>query len=625
VPDVDTAGAMLSAIAHRGPDGSGVLRCGNVVLGAARLAILDVHDRAAQPFAASGGSGRLVYNGELYNHIELRRELAGRGAFRTTSDTEVVAAAIHAWGVPAAVRRFDGMFAFAYVDGDTGDLWLARDRLGIKPLYVTHTGGTLVFASEIKALLAHPGVRAEPDPYSLLTGLLMDSLEEPWTPFAGIRALPRGELWRVHPDGSIDTDEYWSVLDAFDPARLADVRPTLTAAGRRFGPALSAAVRTHLQSDRPVAVFCSGGLDSSMIAAYAQPHRPELRGFAADVQGAKPELARARLVGRHLDLPIDAVRISHVDYLRAWPQAVWYEDVPLCVASDPAFLLLAWACRDRGYPVVLTGEGADELLCGYPWQAQAGPAWRWPALARWLWRRTDVGRWLGDAIPPDPYSRTARTFGNFDWPDPTAAMREACALHGGQKAVRHREILAAVAGTGPPAAQGRLAACLNSMYGHLLALLRRNDRMGMAASVEVRVPYLDNGVVDVALHLPMAVKWRRGRSKRVLRHLASAYLPRSAITAPKWGFSTSREPFRAALPLIERGCVPDLLRWSRRDTGRLLDELGGEAKPMVLFLVASIELWARIFLRGEAPDELGERLVAYPGLARPHASAVRPG
>lgn len=612
--DLDIVRRMAESIAHRGPDSLRAECDGNVGLGVARLSIVDPLGRADQPLVQTGKDGAiLAYNGELYNWRALRRELAGQFDFQTTSDTEVVLAALRVWGVADSVRRFDGMFAFAYYDRRSASLWLARDRLGIKPLYLAARGSVLAFGSEIKSLLRHPMVSAAPNPLALVTGLMLDNLEEPWTPFAGIEAFPRGQIWRIDTTGSVQRQEYWDVLTALDLDRLSDNRVSLRAATGQLDGILQAAVTTHLQGDAPATLLCSGGLDSSLAAAYALRTEPELVGFTADVESAKPELARSLQAAAHLDLPIRSVVIRHEDYLRAWPEAVWHEDMPLCVASDPAFLLLNRSCHEQGFRVALSGEGADELFCGYPWQQQAGPAWRRQAMLRRLGLTGWLG-WFGRAMgfwaPMDPTELRARTFGNFEVPDPTAAMRASSVLHGGQKAARHREITDRLAGLASPAERGLVAACVNSMYGHLGALLHRNDRLGMASSVEVRVPYLANDMIDFALHLPMDLRFRRGTGKRVLRSVADRYLPASVVTAPKWGFATSRRPFVAALPLIRSGATPDLLGWSAKVTDRLLDELAMDPKPVMLFLLGSVELWARVFLLGESPDELGERLAA---------------
>lgn len=624
-PDPAVVRRMISTVGHRGPDAERAECADNVVLGATRLSILDIQDRAAQPLVLPGADGAvLVYNGELYNWRALRRELSGQFDFNTTSDTEVVLAALRTWGVAKAVRRFDGMFAFAYYDRRSATLWLARDRLGIKPLYVWARGGTLVFGSEIKALLAHPAVSVAPNPLALVSGLMLDNLEEPWTPFAGIDAFPRGQIWQVDASGSVDREEYWNVLDALDTERLNADETSMGAAAGHLDDILRATVTTHLDSDVPVTLLVSGGLDSSLTAAYASEANPGLVCFTADVESAKPELARAVGVAAHLGLTIQPVTIRHEDYLRAWPEAVWHQDVPLCVASDPAFLLLNRACQEHGFKVALSGEGADELFCGYPWQQQAGPAWRRRA---WQHRLGLAGplRVLGKALarwaPMDTAALRQFTFGNFEIPDPTAVMRESSALHGGQKAIRHRDIEARLAGLASPADRGLVAACVNSMYGHLGALLQRNDRLGMASSVEVRVPYLANEVIDFALNLPMYLRFRRGTGKRVLRSVASRYLPGPVVSAPKWGFATSRRPFAAAIPLIRSGMTPELLGWSSRTTDSLLTELAEDPKPVVLFLLGSVELWARMFLRGESSDELGERLAVKAPRIREAASA----
>ena len=368
---------MLSAIVHRGPDDTGKWHGSRVALGQQRLTILDLSTRANQPMLTPDGRSVLVYNGEVYNFRELRRELEREGIqFRTSGDTEVVLQALHHWGPERSIPRFDGMFAFAYLDLREQALWLARDRLGIKPLVVCQIGSEFVFASEVKALLAHPRVQRRLDRRTMTEFLLGRPHRSNHTMFDGIGGLEPGSWWKF-TDTGIKRKQYFHILDNVNVKRLAAAnKENPTNFVDTFRHTLQTSVRLHLASDVPLGAICSGGVDSSLITAYAKDLQPKIQAYVADVQGGDSEAPQAERVARHLGIAVHRVPIDRQRYLQLWPHVVWHLDSPTPRFSDPALLAVTQACRADGIKVLLTGEGSDELFGGYEWQRATFELWR---------------------------------------------------------------------------------------------------------------------------------------------------------------------------------------------------------------------------------------------------------
>src|SRR4051794_29477429 len=356
---------MTDRLGHRGPDAAGVLEIvapdSAVVLGHRRLSIIDLSTAADQPFSKGGLT--LAYNGEIYNHEDLRRELQGRGVrFVTRSDTEVVLEAWRAWG-PASLRRLRGMFAFAVHDERTGELTLARDPFGIKPLYTMHRGDGVVFASELKAIVAALGSELTIDPAGMVASTLFYWLPPTYDPLLEVRKLPAGSWTEYRADGSTVSGTYWH---AAEEAARAAAGPQVD-----LGACITSSVEAHLVSDVPVASFLSGGLDSSILTALAHRSDPSIEAYTIAFRDedqrleAMPDDAYyARKLARRLDIRLHEIEINP-DVVDLLPRMVDILDEPV---GDPAAintLLMCEAAREAGVKVLLSGMGADELFGGY--------------------------------------------------------------------------------------------------------------------------------------------------------------------------------------------------------------------------------------------------------------------
>jgi asparagine synthase (glutamine-hydrolysing) len=606
--------SMLDTIVHRGPDDRGSWSDGPVALGHVRLTILDLSSRAHQPFITEDGQGVLAYNGEVYNYPQLRRELEREGVrFRSTGDTEVVLSALHAWGPEIAVPRFDGMFAFAYFDRRECALWLARDRLGIKPLYAAARGRQVRFASEIKALLAHPDVAKRPDVPLLETNLTKRCMAGRRTCFEGIEAVPAGAHWKITERGREET-VYFDVTPDLDVERLdaAASRP-FDEMVAEFEEVVSETVEMHLASDAPLAVACSGGVDSSYVSVLARQRRPGIRAYVADVIGDGSEAEWARRVGEHLAMPVTAVCAEAGPLIRLFPEATWFLDQPSFHPSDMPLLLLTRGMRRDGIKAVLTGEGADELFGGY---GRYRSSWR-----RWRrWRRRRPLRWLIEDTPVRSASRV-RLFSDLQtaaegvegWPQPDEEIAKQRELYRWALFEKIRKIV-------PIEERALLAHCLLDIFdGGLPVLLHRMDRMGMAASIEMRVPFLENRTIDLGMYLPFRAKLYGRQGKWILKTAAAKHLPADVVYTQKRAFPVPSVFFGGTEELLWNGAVPDLLEWDRATTSRTISAL--QTAVNARFHLVALEVWARLFLRAESPDDIGELLAGHAALAASKSAA----
>ena len=591
---------MLECIAHRGPDGVGqVIRDGRVGLGHRRLAIIDLSDEASQPMRSASGC-EIVLNGEIYNYLELRAELASGGAtFRTSSDTEVLLAAYDRWGVDC-LRRLNGMFAFAIYDPSQRTLFLARDRFGEKPLYYHRTAdGTFLFASEIKALLANPGVTARVEGRSVYRFLRHKLTElEPATFFEGIVALPPAHYLEVGvDDGPQVLRRYWRLDGSHqDPRPQAE----LVAAYRDL---LGDSIAIRLRADVPVGSSLSGGIDSSAVVGY----------LAKGLHVERQHTFSARFPGWRLDegrYIADVTALSGAQSHEVVPvpdpsdleKVIWHQDQPFGSLSIYAQWSVMRLAREQSITVLLDGQGADESLAGYHFY--------FAALFRYLLR---TGRWLDLAREMRGYSAThgklrLGSLAFYAMPKGAAGLLRSLREGPGISAPFARA-QAAVAGAHLPSAGFRtdlddmLASTLTETM--LPGLLRYADRNSMAFGREVRLPYLDHRLVELAFSLPWDMKLQRGQTKRVLRDAMRDYLPDSVRDRrDKIGFSP---PQAAWLRGPLREWAEDLLasrrfaerEWNDASAVHAMWEAFQDGKDQLdgdLWRFLSVEAWARSFL-----------------------------
>jgi len=533
---------MTSTLTHRGPDGEGYLVDGPAALGHRRLSIIDLAG-GAQPMANEDGSIWVTYNGEIYNEPALRRSLQERGhRFRSQSDTECLVHLYEEHGVEFA-RHLNGMFALALWDQKRRRLVLARDRMGQKPLiYAPTARGGLVFGSEAKAVLEHPDVDRRLDPEGLARYLFYEYIPAPYSIWAGLRKLPPAHVL-VWEGGSIELRRYWEPL-----APRADYRPFSEAADQ-FWSEFRDSVARHRRSDVPLGVFLSGGVDSSCVAAALAELEPAQGIHTFSIGFDDPsfdESAHARLVARHLGTTHHERTFSVEAVHELLPEVANWLDEPFGDASVLPTHLLSRFARDE-VTVTLGGDGADELLAGYPtflaeraarlFRQLPGPA---RALAGVAVGKLPVNlgnisfdfrlkQFLRGASEVAPLAHQ-RWLGSFSGAEIRALLVAADVLDVEAEHVRRAEGLAAQADP--------LTRSLALYQDTYLPddILAKVDRASMACGLEVRAPFLDAGLVETMQSLPAHYKYGRNQTKRILKAAAAGRLPAAILDRPKKGF-----------------------------------------------------------------------------------------
>jgi asparagine synthase (glutamine-hydrolysing) len=588
--DLAAFARMQASLASRGPDGEGtrVLRQGRVALGHRRLSILDLSSAGAQPMTNEDGTLWLTYNGEIYNFPDLRKELEAEGhVFRSACDAEVVLHAYEEWG-DDCVAHLRGIFAFGLWDEKRERLLLARDRLGVKPLYYWAHAGGLVFASQPRAILLHPRFRREVDRDAFQHYLVYRYVPDDLAIWQGMKKLPAAHRL-VLERGALRRERYWALHYAprvFDPEEAA----------RLVRERFEEAVRMQLASDVPVGVFLSGGIDSSATAAVAtRAAGASLPSFTIGFEEADAdERAFARRTSAVVGTRPHEEVLGADAALRMLPDFAALHDEPFFDHSSLPTLAVSRLARRSGVPVILSGDGADELFAGYAWYAHgpaAAPAWRRLLEPRGA-RRDALLRAhlaglspLGGVLPPGLVPGAPRF-------DPLRVLR------------RFDDESA------PEVARRQLLDVHTFLVDDVLLKV---DHASMACGVEVRVPFLDHELVEAAFSIASEVQFAAGERKALLKRAASAWLPADILSERKKGFSAPVGTWLAqglharAASLIEDGVLTAHGVLDARGASALL----ATRSPSAVWLLFAAELWARHWLEPAGPP-LRELLEAAP-------------
>jgi asparagine synthase (glutamine-hydrolysing) len=553
--DRDYLELMTGTMVHRGPDGAGVWVSPDrrVGLGHRRLSIIDLSTSASQPMSNEDGSLHVVFNGEIYNHAEIRKELLHLGGheWRTDhSDTEVILHAFEQWGIDC-LQRFRGMFAIALWDARQRELWLIRDRIGIKPLYYSVHHGRVTFASEIKALLEDDQQKRALDEEALYHYLSFLTTPSPQTLFEGIRKLPGGTWLRIREDGSIRESRYWDVLDYTEPLHNTSEERI----AEQVVDTLRTAVQLRKVSDVPVGVFLSGGIDSSVNTALfsegeGSPVKCFSIGYDGEYQSYQNELHYARRMAAQVEAEYHERKLTQADLLEFLPRMVHLQDEPI---ADPVCVPVYYVsklARDNGVTVCQVGEGSDELFCGYPsWKIQlhlqnlgglplpralkgiglfglrcAGRQEK----VEYEWLRRNYERlpvfWGGAEAFTETHKRTLLS---------TRLLRRLGGLSSWEAVKPIRERFEDKAWE-KSSLQWMTYLDLNLRLPELL--LMRVDKMSMGVSLEARVPFLDHKFVELAMSIPESVKTKNGELKYILKKAVRGLIPDELIDRKKQGF-----------------------------------------------------------------------------------------
>ncbi len=610
--------AMLERIAHRGPDAAAIREVSgsgfSALLGHRRLSIIDLSDAANQPFVKDGFS--LIFNGEIYNYKELQAELRGLGSsFRTRSDTEVILEAWRRWG-PASLTRLRGMFAFALLEEASGKLILARDHFGIKPLHYALRNGGLVFGSELKGILPALG-RPELDARGLLACLIFGWAPDAFCVWKDVQKLPAGHWATFGPNGQFAIEPFYDLRAEAEAAR------SRTVTDADLAHTMADSVRAHMVADVPVSTFLSGGLDSSLITVLAKRMAGSLDSYTIafrpedmKLEAMPDDLKYARMIAKKFDIRLHEIEIAP-DIAAMLPQLVDVLDEPIGDAAAINTVLICRMAREAGVKVLLSGMGADEMFGGYRKHQAALLAARYRRLPRFL-RNGLIEPGVG-ALPVTLFGRGVRAmrfakrFLSFSNLPEEEAFRRSYSFIGGAEApsILRSDLL--------PVAQdifdthARIYAeapgedivnrmCYTDVRLFMQALnLTYTDRASMAASTEVRVPFIDKEVMSAAFAVPGERKIVGNERKAALKQAALEVLPREIVYRPKALFSA---PLRAWIRRDLKEQVDELVAggrlvrsgWINRDWVRRLidDDRAGHADgSRELWQLLTIETWLR--------------------------------
>lgn len=584
----DSVRRMCDLISHRGPDDWGQWTSGPIGLGHRRLSIIDLSSRGRNPMPNEDESVWLVFNGEIYNYQALRAGLLERGhAFRSETDSEVLIHRYEETGVDS-VLDLNGMFAFALWDRKRRRLLLARDRFGVKPLYYALIGKTLAFASEVKAFLALPDFSASPDPLALAEHFTFQNTFGERTLFKGVRLLPAGH-YLVCEDGEISTTRYWDLC--FEPDNSLSLDEWALVLREKF----ETAVIRQMVSDVPLGTYLSGGMDTGAISAVAARRIPNMHTFTCgfDLPEDASELEQyfdERQESRKLALALGTIHhelaLGQEAMAPALPRVVWHLDEPRVGISYQVYYTAAMIRRH--VTVVLSGVGGDELFAGYPWRYEPvlgleGAAFEAEYYRHWI-------RFLTDEEKREMFSpETNKALGDFSTFD---SFRAALGDGGGEDPL-HR-------------------ALYFDFKTFLNGLLLVDDKLAMAHSIEGRVPFLENELVDTVARIPSEFKLDKGQSKIVLKKAMRGLLPDETLARRKQGFTP---PDQSWYRHDRAGHVRDLILSPRAVSRgyfrpayieRILDDHLNNRRNnrFLIWSLMSFEWWNRLFVDREALPEL---------------------
>ena len=599
---------MGDALQHRGPDDFSVFLAGNVGLSHNRLSILDLSSAGNQPYRNERYV--LSYNGEIYNYKELGARLEGQGvALASTSDTAVLFEYLIHFGVERTLRDLRGMFAFGFYDLEEHVLCLCRDRLGIKPLVYCYEGGELYWASEVKALAAAKEIRPDPiQTFLAATGVENNSMRS--TVFGGVHQVVPGTYLVCQPGKAPVSNEYFHLANEVDESYYRELdRMSNSDLLGELATRFDRSVKSMLMSDVPVGVFVSGGVDSSLVAAHAAEVDSRVALFTANVVGKYSEFEDAQRLSRELDKPLEEVRFTPRTMLQDWAEATYHYEAPIIEFLNAMPLhRVAQRARSVGVKPVLTGEGSDEFFWGYPSFFKSSRRFRQEAGGRWLAslpgffsRLARLAKWAPPASPASSMLQFLEVAGRgFD----RQLLRERC-----NEAYSFLD----------PTEMRRSFLSIQATSEVLVALLHRNDSMGMMASIESRFPFLDEGILRFALNLPTRKKrlfslesydFRHPfvMDKALVRKLARKRLSARLANKRKRGFPVLGHQFvRVAPGYFAGGYVADQLGLSRAAEDYMLRV----QPPAHVSKLVSIDIFGRIFGHGEAVDSVTRRVLKY--------------
>jgi asparagine synthase (glutamine-hydrolysing) len=605
---------------HRGPDYFGQAHGNNYRFYHNRLSILDTSSYSNQPIQDQRHI--LLYNGEIYNYIYLYKNYIQKDNTENTSveipsDSWVLFELLKKKNIDI-VTKLNGMFAFSFFDKDKNELILCRDRMGIKPLYYSFYNNIFCFASELKTVLCmmqkihgyQP--KAEIDQRGIDDLLALGHTEFQQLPFRHISELKPGHILRYTTNSNeLSIEAYNELHENINAIYINKLKNSSEIdLIDRLDKLLQHSVKQHLVSDVPVATLCSGGVDSSLITALAVKYNPDISIYHAGVKGGGGEEAYAEQVARHLNIHINYIEMDAEQYFYLLPDVIYHGDFPVYHPSDVSLFAIADKARQEGIKVLLCGEGADELFGGYGWhkfflrcQQRYGFSRKAMCFLDYVLKKLNIYKYA-DILTNQEFINYTPSYLNY-FTDNFSLSAKRNALIRNSASWTYFDLLLKNY-TQADIDHPELAAYIShNLYGHLDSLLRRNDRMCMMASIEARVPFIENDLVSFALNLPTEFKIKKQETKYLLKKVAERYIPYDNVYRKKSGFPVPWEAYLQKIPVrfFENGFLCQYLNISYSALKNWLAE-----DKILLGLSLSIEIWGRIFVFGESTKDVKENM-----------------
>jgi asparagine synthase (glutamine-hydrolysing) len=592
---------MSGTMQHRGPDNMSFYSNGLISLGHNRLSLIDLDKRSNQPF--ENDRFVLVYNGEIYNFPQLKKQLEDEAqVFVTTSDTEVLFVALQHWGIEKTLPLLDGMFAFGWLNKSSQQLMIARDKLGIKPVFYCSEPRGFAFASELKAILAAVENKQLSQVRTMLLPLRSIENSPHFTPFEHIFQLKPGHWLSIGPQGQVEENKFFHPRQYVDPEYFKALEGLSIAAVVDEADALmNQSVKGMLVADASIGAFVSGGIDSSLIAAIASKHR-SVQLYTANVKGKFSEFAFAQQLAKHLNAPLHQYDFEPTMFLPQLAKTTWHYEAPLVVHPNSVpFGNVAKLALDTNEKAVLTGEGSDELFLGYPGAA----FYRYSKYL--MWPYTGIKN-LYKKIPG------LTRYIDIDKGNPVSDIVNQ--LHGFEK--KEAETLNGAAFDFLTDANQRReqTMTLNMLQTHLHSLLWRNDRVGMMHSIESRFPFLDDNLLRFGINLPVKFKLMRNNNfynikhpfildKGVVRKVAERYLPDALVNKKKQGFPVhGLGNCKFDIGFFTDGFWQDFTGMSHHQLAFMMQHSG----QGFVSKLAAAEMWGQLFVRQMPHEQLQEKI-----------------
>ncbi len=598
---------------HRGPDAQNIYAEKNIGLGSTRLSILDLQERSNMPMISKDATSVLAYNGEIYNHRELISEFNLQ--CKTTSDTEVLLNLLSIQK-EKAIEKLDGMFAFAVYFKESNKIIISRDRVGMKPLYYFENEDMFAFASEIKSILEFSQCNTQISKQGVYDVFFQGYNYGSTTPYSNIKSLRPGEYIEYDLDTNTYIKKlYYNLLHNITRSKYKknDIKSIHNVQDELEKDLLSS-IDKHCYSNANLGVICSGGVDSSLISVFAKNFRNDIDLFHAEIEGGTNEIEFARLVSEQIQAPLHSVKIGTKDYLENFVNCIYHNDVPSYHPNDVPMFLVCQLAKEKGKKVLLSGEGADELFGGYLVNLELSKRNLWKSLFlkvpnRYKKKLNSLFESIFELNMSPQSSEIISSLGLGSTNRISGILNAFTMQYANYERRNNMETILEQLNFMEPSEKREFAYITERLSSHLQTLLIRNDKMGMKASIETRLPFLSNTLIEKWINMPVKFKIngnKHNNLKFLLKNIAVKHLPKEIIYRPKIGFAIPiNKIFTPNSNFFHNGFLCDFFSIS---TDSLMKSI---ISPDYFYRYLSMEVWGQIFIVGKGKEEVNNNFLSH--------------